>query len=1118
MNRGPPYPQYQGPPQATPQQPPASNWGAYYAQPAPQPQAPAPQMPPQPAVSNTPDQAAMYANYGYGAGWRPPPTAPQPQVQPPQAMPQPQYMPMPPNGMYQQPAYPMGFHPTHPTMPMMYMPPNHPNAPPAHPSLQPMRMHQPTPPQVHPPPAPPQQASAPQFFPIQPQAQPQQQPQMTNNPNSQRFPPAKRPRFDRPPGQANPAPANSNNGPNQKPPPSGPSKHPEPPTVGPPPPSSQPPAPPSGPQFNSNQGSATQTHGRFPPQQPAFRGRGGGVPLSNKNRGVGRGSGGGRGDGRQGMGRGGSGRGSHGPSRGSFRSGGGQNAPYKPVSNAQPLTTGISASSFNPQLPNGQPLAAGLPSHRLSKHNHGSLRDMPSRREDSAMKKTLTDFRIIGISCPTLSWSWGNVPEDQSTEDADRTAISGAENQQSDPTSSQSSNASALSGVPDSSQESNASTVTARGAETSRIRLYFNSPIDLEDRLFGPPTLDQATSRRGGKRKKEDDDGEPEEGGKRKKEDNDSSLRGHHDAASMSNASPVRSSRNGATDGYKHESSRVGEKRKASSLSGDEESRDDAESHDHESATGTQPDAEVDETEYAGSPTRDTFPELVDPPSHFPSSAVAEGDIEISSQAPPDIAEHDHDVPPSEPDDSMSTSEVGAMLDGSAGEDVKPAQADPLPISDSGDANGDETPVAKVEPLEDESKPPQPPTPADPWGSPIKAPHSNVVLPSGSRPSPDRISISYAGSSRRLVLDAEIVKSVKILRAAGRVEVKFVLEPIADSSITTSPTAGLAAEAAMGPIIVPKSEAPSEPETSQADEQDVPSHATSDDSALDATPADAASEAIDAAVIEPTATQRISTSMETLSEITKEYVPATTTTDDALAPDFGSLLAPKMEDDSPVTVELVAYLDRLKPLSEPKWVRTGEVDDMLSSVFARNAQGRAVWEGKVDVADPDPPPTLASVLDTWITTSTAGSLEDRQRFAKEHVNSGDHILEIALRQVRHHGGAPISASGSIPSLSFPAGSASLSSFNNFSPNAPSSAQFAQAPVSLVMLGLWQLANEYAERAGEERPKLEERLGNLLVRCISQSNVFKSLDAMFREWGSTVGLTVPPPSNSTPRKK
>lgn len=152
-------------------------------------------------------------------------------------------------------------------------------------------------------------------------------------------------------------------------------------------------------------------------------------------------------------------------------------------------------------------------------------------------------------------------------------------------------------------------------------------------------------------------------------------------------------------------------------------------------------------------------------------------------------------------------------------------------------------------------------------------------------------------------------------------------------------------------------------------------------------------------------------------------------------------------------------------------------------------------------------------------------------------NSSDHVLEIVLRQVRQHGSAPLGATASLPSINllssststpaqssskYPAQSAAAPTlpFSLSTPNAPQSAQHAQAPVSLALLGLWQLVAEYAERAGEERVKLEERLGNLVVRCLPQSSIYKSVDAMFREWSSSVGLPppLPLPNTGSSRKK
>ena len=56
---------------------------------------------------------------------------------------------------------------------------------------------------------------------------------------------------------------------------------------------------------------------------------------------------------------------------------------------------------------------------------------------------------------------------------------------------------------------------------------------------------------------------------------------------------------------------------------------------------------------------------------------------------------------------------------------------------------------------------------------------------------------------------------------------------------------------------------------------------------------------------------------------------------------------------------LTAYLDKEKPLSEPRWVKTGDVHDWLKSMFGRMfwVSGDAAadgWEKKIEVMDADP--------------------------------------------------------------------------------------------------------------------------------------------------------------------
>jgi len=95
--------------------------------------------------------------------------------------------------------------------------------------------------------------------------------------------------------------------------------------------------------------------------------------------------------------------------------------------------------------------------------------------------------------------------------------------------------------------------------------------------------------------------------------------------------------------------------------------------------------------------------------------------------------------------------------------------------------------------------------------------------------------------------------------------------------------------------------------------------------------------------------------MEGLSEVTKSYLPLSESDDsvttDPTVPSFGKVGMPS-------TLILTVYLDTTRPLSEPKWVKTGDIQDWLKSMFGRMfwVAGEAAegWEKKIHVVDPDP--------------------------------------------------------------------------------------------------------------------------------------------------------------------
>ncbi|KAI0257755.1 hypothetical protein BC834DRAFT_976986 [Gloeopeniophorella convolvens] len=84
----------------------------------------------------------------------------------------------------------------------------------------------------------------------------------------------------------------------------------------------------------------------------------------------------------------------------------------------------------------------------------------------------------------------------------------------------------------------------------------------------------------------------------------------------------------------------------------------------------------------------------------------------------------------------------------------------------------------------------------------------------------------------------------------------------------------------------------------------------------------------------------------------------------------------------PSEVTLLVHLNTERPLSGPKWIKSGDVQDWLKSTFGHMfwvvgdaAEG---WEKKIEVADPDPAPTIWTVLDGWAVNPPVGLHTERQ--------------------------------------------------------------------------------------------------------------------------------------------
>ncbi|KAL4241362.1 hypothetical protein ABKN59_000121 [Abortiporus biennis] len=1070
-----------GPPPPQPAQPDYSAyWAAAAAQQAQQPGAYNPQWPgaaAAPAPRPTPEQSALYANYGYGGqqniSWQqqqqrqaqqhfqPPP----PVVQPPPP-PQAAYNPYQPQTASFQQQY-MAQTPAVPPVPHQ----------PAYQPQVPVQQFQ------HP---------QPQFFPQQqPQQQQQQQQQQQGNrhPNNrqqnahhmspQSQPPAKRQRFD------------------------GPNQHRGQPSQ----PQFQAPAPPTGPQAqNGPLGggvgvSAGGSGGPFGPNQPQGRSGGSGQGLNNRGSfGPGRGGGGGgmgRGGrgGNMGMARGGNrgrggmynnvgGRGGSMQGGGSFRGHGG-NRTFGNRESRRGGSFNAGGQGFGQQqqqqhhhqnFPGGPSFRGRNQSFgnaaRGSRHDsnipHGPREGQSSvnSRQKEENRRTLTDFKLVGLEIPSLSWTWGVIPSETSHSDIDE-EIADATTSAAEADTVQ--NAATESNGGESVTVKSEQSVSAVPPPPSRIRIYFHTPVTADDSHPITPqssfTLGQSVepvTRKGKRKKLEDDDGDIEEGrgppppppGMSSADvDGNESLQGRDSVApSVAETASegdwlmaaigdddVEDSGDGdhtlIIDHAHGEEPDVGEEyvdadgyndhgHDGQNVSGDDIH------HESEGVNGQTAQALRASSPTAGSPLKSPALDATQPvpDSNLPTSAD-----NVSGSAPDVVPEG----APIDTSNSVQTHVVSKNIETTA-----PLQpSDSLSTIPDTNDHGDTSPYASTI-LEDDSHPATgmldavegstsgaPPDDHDQEQVVVSsgAPKSEASSkPSGSEtkakvdgaPSANRLSISFAAGTRRMVIDAEVVDSLKVKRSQCRIEVH--MNVIQENNRFKG-------------IVV-----------------------------------------------------------EALTEATT-YTALDIMTNYAADP----TIPPFVQAANPSKIVLIVHLDKDRPLSEPRWVKTGDVNDWLKSMFGRMfwVAGAAAegWEKKIEVVDPDPPPTIWTVLEAWSNNSNVGVQIERQRFLRTHMTETDNILEILLRLVR---GERASYTQSTANISPPNVSGPL--LSALSQGSAHGAQ--QTHVSLAVLAIFRLSVEYAKKALGDAGKdeVEDRVGEI-IRSLPSHLIYKSLDGIFKEW-------------------
>ncbi|KAH7931368.1 hypothetical protein BV22DRAFT_1124290 [Leucogyrophana mollusca] len=1130
MNKNPFVPQPSYNPPLPPGPPPAAqpDYSAYWAAAAAaqqQPQWNVPQQQPRPP----PEQSALYANYGYGGQnlhwqqrhnhqqqqqppqqhYQPPP----PVVQPPPPPPQPQYNPYQPSAGYQQPYVPQ--------------PPPQPIIP------QPQFQH------PHP---------IPQPQPYYPQQQPQQQQQQQQQRHNhglhhtppQHLPPAKRQRFD------------------------GPQHHPQQRQPGPPPPQPQfqaPPPPPAQLGIGMYQG---QMQGQGQPTGPSGGNRGGlggrggnisvgrgrGGPIGPSRGGLSGGVRGGRGGSMFMHGGGGGGRGGgsgggvqlgslrgHG-SRGGFgnkdyhnRRGGSFNAGAH-----QHHQNNMSGGSNFRGRGQGHTSSRGGGGAAFGTKDGSMTNFGSSSGKKDENRRTLTDFKIVGLEMPDLDWSWGVLPSSPIKAEEKEVAASllessnvsikdeameadvsaDADNPDS-ATKADGSEPAVVVGEPKAAapdaEPSSSSVTTLATPPPSRIRIYFHTPVSADDShpiphgnasfSLGAGGAGMDSSRKGKRKKLEDDDGE--EGGRERPPPPGMSDTASVDLDGVGRGSVAPSVAETASEGDWLMAAIAEDEGEADADGDDQDQLCVSQVEDAESAAlasggggddGTRStDGDGHDLSHSGGQPGDGPHDGQSPPAKaggaesfvasnapdgLPSTAAADSQSEgvasgvgvpegsgiifasgdtqpisggngvdgfssatlaadpIASQtsisssnsgsgsAP--VAQSQSDTPhldgeqsadhvgyPESQVSEQRSSFVGAGAPkplqacssfASTVPDNEPdhvAQESGLFTQDEGTTQVDENVDEQVKPMDEADQEHLPEPPASPTSNTLlstssgstyggEPPQSTAAAKAGRTPSANRLSISYAAGSRRLVVDAEVVEYLRVYRAEGRIEVYISLDKDEEDGLK-------------GVLI------------------------------------------------------------EGLSDTTKSYLPLPTLSDMA---DLDPTLPFFSKAEVPSKMNLIIHLDTDRPLSEPKWVKSGDVQEWLKSMFGRMfwVAGDAAdgWEKKIEVVDPDPAPTIWTVLDGWAVNSPVGVQTERQRFIKTHMSEIDNVLEILLRLVRGERATPFSQS--TPAISAPSISGPL--LTALSQGSAHGAQ--QTHVSLAVLAMFRVTVEYAQKASGDKGK------------------------------------------------
>jgi hypothetical protein len=211
--------------------------------------------------------------------------------------------------------------------------------------------------------------------------------------------------------------------------------------------------------------------------------------------------------------------------------------------------------------------------------------------------------------------------------------------------------------------------------------------------------------------------------------------------------------------------------------------------------------------------------------------------------------------------------------------------------------------------------------------------------------------VLYEESTRRICLDAKVVKKVRIYRKQGRIEVVLAPESLIPQPQTVEEVKQDGAE-----------------QEEKKDNVDLPKGVL-----VSPTGGHTGSELMSQIEMYDPVDQRfVATSKEKLEELWSAASDEASTLPPlhrAFSSGAGgaaievqtSGVQPEVVPEQPTaqpadqTLTLTVYLNKKRPLSEPKWCRADSADEWLYETFgSRKGFNEAGWRGKLEVVDPDP--------------------------------------------------------------------------------------------------------------------------------------------------------------------